>query len=122
MTYSNAGHENPFLLRADASSERLETGGTVLGVVENFPFDEGTVSLGEGDILVIFSDGITEAFDTNDNQFGEERLARVIQTHRNEFAQSIMVARTGSPTSTSSGRGRATRPAASKFTRRPTQR
>ena len=89
LEYSNAGHENPFLLRKEANSDRLEIGGTVLGVVENFPFEEATVKLDPGDVLVIFSDGITEAFDTNDNQFGEAKLADVIAKHRNEPAEAI---------------------------------
>ncbi len=89
LTYSNAGHENPFLLRLDDSSDRLETGGTVLGVVEDFSYDQETVKLNPGDVLVVFSDGITEAFDTNDNQFGEKQLAEVIVAHRQEPAESI---------------------------------
>ncbi len=89
LTYSNAGHENPFLLRRDASSDRLETGGTVLGVVEDFRYEQETVELNAGDLLVVFSDGITEAFDTNEAQFGEKRLAEVIAEHRDEPAEAI---------------------------------
>ena len=89
LTYSNAGHENPFLFGTNSSPGRLETGGTVLGVVENFPFEQDTVSMNPGDLLVIFSDGITEAFDVSDNQFGENQLAEVIKKHKNEPAETI---------------------------------
>jgi serine phosphatase RsbU (regulator of sigma subunit) len=86
MTFSNAGHENPYLNQTDGSGRRLTTGGTVLGVVDNFPFEEEVVPIGTGDLLVIFSDGITEAFDVDENQFGEQRLEDVIAMHRNEPA------------------------------------
>jgi phosphoserine phosphatase RsbU/P len=89
LMYSNAGHENPILLASGSKVIRLETGGTVLGVVENFPFEEGTIELSPGNTLVIFSDGITEAFDVNDQQFGETRLIEVISQHRAERAEAI---------------------------------
>lgn len=89
LTFSNAGHENPFLYGTNSSPVRLETGGTVLGVVENFPFEEEAVSVNPGDTLVVFSDGITEAFDTTDDQFGEERLAKIIAKHKDESALAI---------------------------------
>lgn len=89
MMYSNAGHENPILFASGADMTRLETGGTVLGVVENFPFEDGVVELSPGDTLVIFSDGITEAFDESDQQFGEKRLIDAVAQHRNEPAESI---------------------------------
>jgi sigma-B regulation protein RsbU (phosphoserine phosphatase) len=89
LTYTNAGHENPFLF-GNSSPTRLDTGGTVLGVVENFPFDEGTVDLAPGSLLVIFSDGITEAFDEGDSQFGEKALADVIARYRHEPAEALI--------------------------------
>jgi sigma-B regulation protein RsbU (phosphoserine phosphatase) len=92
LTFSNAGHENPYLnpQAAGNSGQRLTTGGTVLGVVDNFPFEEEVVPIGLGDLLVIFSDGITEAFDIDENQFGERRLEDVIAMHRDEPAARII--------------------------------
>ncbi|UCH84938.1 MAG: SpoIIE family protein phosphatase [Candidatus Latescibacterota bacterium] len=90
LTFSNAGHENPYLLRGGGETTRLTTGGTVLGVVDNFPYDEDVVALGQGDVLVVFSDGITEAFDKNEDQFGEDRLGPVLEKCRDEPADVII--------------------------------
>lgn len=90
LTYTNAGHENPFLFGAGPTPVRLETGGTVLGVVESFPFEQATVDLAPGDLLVVFSDGITEAFDESDSQFGEKQLAEVISKYRHETAETLI--------------------------------
>jgi serine phosphatase RsbU (regulator of sigma subunit) len=90
LAFSNAGHDNPFLLATDGRTQRLRTGGVVLSILEDFPYEEETVSIGPGDVLVIYSDGITEAANPAEVQFGEERLARVIQDHRQEGAASLM--------------------------------
>jgi len=90
LVFANAGHDNPFLLAADGSTRRLMTGGLVLSIMEDFPFEEETVDLGRGDLLVIYSDGITEATNTSEVQFGEERLANVIREHREESASGLV--------------------------------
>ena len=90
LTFSNAGHENPYLNAINGSDVRLDTGGTVLGVVDNFPYEEEVVPVGLGDLLVIFSDGITEAFDIDENQFGEKRLEDVIEKYKSEPAAAII--------------------------------
>ena len=90
FVFSNAGHENPYLLSRAKQEMRLATGGTVLGVVDNFPFEEEVISVNSGDLLVVFSDGITEAFDVDDKQFGEERLEKVIEECRGETAETII--------------------------------
>jgi sigma-B regulation protein RsbU (phosphoserine phosphatase) len=89
IQFSNAGHENPYLMSPANDSKRLACGGTVLGVVDNFPFDQDHVDITPGDTLVVFSDGITEAFDPGENQFGEKRLVDTIQAHRAEPAHVI---------------------------------
>jgi sigma-B regulation protein RsbU (phosphoserine phosphatase) len=90
LTFSNAGHENPYLLSGGTVSARLATGGTVLGVVDNFPYEEDVVPLKVGDLLVVFSDGITEAFDEEELQFGEDRLQEVIDGCKDEPAETII--------------------------------
>jgi phosphoserine phosphatase RsbU/P len=90
LSFANAGHDNPFLLSSDGRAQRLRTGGVVLSILEDFPYEEETVSLGVGDVLVIYSDGITEAANTSEVQFGEERLAQVIQQHREESASGLL--------------------------------
>jgi PAS domain S-box-containing protein len=75
LDYVRAGHVPPWLRRADGSLERLEVpGGPPLGLVEDFAYGEGTVMLGPGDRLLAVTDGITEAADPSDAQFGETRL------------------------------------------------
>jgi sigma-B regulation protein RsbU (phosphoserine phosphatase) len=90
FTFSNAGHENPYVLSANNETTRLTTGGTVLGVVDNFPYEEDVMPFRVGDVLVIFSDGITEAFDKDEDQFGEKRLDDVLDTCKHEPAEVII--------------------------------
>jgi sigma-B regulation protein RsbU (phosphoserine phosphatase) len=89
LTYTNAGHNAPALVRADGSVERLSTGGTILGAFDSASFDEGRVTLREGDVLVLFSDGITEAFDAAGEEYGEARLAAFAAARRAESVNNI---------------------------------
>jgi sigma-B regulation protein RsbU (phosphoserine phosphatase) len=90
LTFSNAGHEFPFLLSADGTVRRLETGGLAVGMLENFPFTEETIALAPGDILVIYSDGISEAMDVNLSQFGDGRLGTVLSEHLDKPAAEVV--------------------------------
>ncbi len=90
LCYSNAGHDNPFLLSRDGEVKRLQTGGIVLGFVPQFPFAEEKIPFREGDILVLYSDGITEAMNDKEEEFGETRLEEVITTYRQESADQII--------------------------------
>ena len=80
LTYCNAGHEPALLLRKDRLIE-LNTGGTVLGVFPDAVFSRGLVDLRAGDILVGFTDGVTEALDFNEQPFGHERLIKSVRKH-----------------------------------------
>jgi sigma-B regulation protein RsbU (phosphoserine phosphatase) len=90
LLYSNAGHDAPYVLRKDGETLRLGEGGLVLSIVEDFPYEEQSVPLGEGDVLVIYSDGISEAINPAQEQFGEGRISTVIEAHRSESASKIM--------------------------------
>jgi sigma-B regulation protein RsbU (phosphoserine phosphatase) len=81
LTYCNAGHNPPLLLR-ESATQRLETGGTVVGLIKETTFAEQTIQLEPGDVLVTFSDGITEARDADGEEFGEERLLTWLNAHR----------------------------------------
>lgn len=81
LTYCNGGHNPPLLVR-ESGVQRLETGGMVVGMIEDATFEEETVQLERGDILVAFSDGITEARDQEGEEFGEERLLSCVSAHR----------------------------------------
>jgi len=90
LSFTNAGHENPFLLSEGGMADRLTEGGVVLSILEEFPYQEATVSLRPGDVLVMFSDGITEAINPAQELFGEARLAAVIAEHRNAAASELI--------------------------------
>ena len=84
MAFTNAGHNPPLLMRADGSVERLAAGGMVLGVFEHATFEEGETTLSDGDRVVLFTDGITEATDDGGDEFGDERLVDSVRrrSHR----------------------------------------
>ena len=94
LRYVNCGHVAPLLLRADGRLERLEATATMLGAFPVWRSGESQVTLGAGDVLVAYSDGVTEAGIDSDEEFGEERLARVLRARRDEpaatLAQSIV--------------------------------
>jgi sigma-B regulation protein RsbU (phosphoserine phosphatase) len=89
LRYTNAGHNAPLLVRADGSVERLWAGGTVLGAFDFAPFEEGQTVLAEGDLLVVYSDGITEAQDASGEEYGEERLAALAAARRADTVENI---------------------------------
>ncbi len=78
LTYTNAGHNPPILLRASGELVRLELGGALLGVFPDWVYQQGEVSLSPGDRLVLFSDGITEAENAQGDPFGEDRLLGIL--------------------------------------------
>ncbi len=82
LTYSNAGHFPPIVVRADGGVERLTAGGPVLGVLPDSTYEHGTVNLGTGDRLVLFTDGITEARSQTDDELGDDRLVELAVEHR----------------------------------------
>jgi sigma-B regulation protein RsbU (phosphoserine phosphatase) len=90
VVYTNAGHNPPVLVRATGAVERLATTGIVLGVVPDALYEQRTIELRRGDRLVLFTDGITEAENSEGEQFGEERLTSTIVTHRCESAQELI--------------------------------
>ena len=82
LTYTNAGHYLPMLVRADGSVERLGCGGPVLGVLGDADYEQAQVALGPGDRLILYTDGLTEARSAGDEEFGEERLLDAALRHR----------------------------------------
>ena len=81
-TYANCGHNLPFVLRADDSVLYLGEGGPVLGVQEHATFEEQAIILREGDILFLYTDGVTEVFGPDGTEFGLERLIEVVKQNR----------------------------------------
>jgi len=83
LIYCNAGHPPTLLMRADGSMAHLTTGGTILGPIITATYTIGIDMIGPGDLLVLYTDGITEATDDEtDEEFGEERLAHVVRAAR----------------------------------------
>jgi sigma-B regulation protein RsbU (phosphoserine phosphatase) len=79
LAYVNAGHNAPVLRRKNGGIERLETGGVPLGIDADATFQTGTVELSPGDALVLFTDGVVDAFNDKGEEFGDGRLVETIR-------------------------------------------
>jgi sigma-B regulation protein RsbU (phosphoserine phosphatase) len=90
LVYTNGGHDDPIFLSKDKEPQRLSSGGTVLGFVEEFAYTEDTIPLKPADFFVIYSDGITEAMNLQEEEFGEERLMSVIKKFNDQTPQKII--------------------------------
>src|SRR5215813_7062189 len=74
LAYSNGGHNAPMLVRHTREVERLDKGGLPIGMMQGIKYQEGTVKFDVGDVLVIYSDGITESVNEKEEEFDEDRL------------------------------------------------
>lgn len=89
--YVNAGHNPPFVLRRDGTIERLTEGGLILGIMKTvMSYQEGSVQLHSGDSVILFTDGVSEAMDTNGIDYTEERLENFVSTLNGKTA-SVML-------------------------------
>jgi sigma-B regulation protein RsbU (phosphoserine phosphatase) len=88
LIYSNAGHNPPFLLKR-SHVEHLKNGGPVLGPTPDAIYTRGFAKLDAGDLLCLYSDGIVEAHDKHDREFGLDRLIRIVKANRFRTAQEI---------------------------------
>ncbi len=79
LVYSNAGHNPPLLVRASGTVEQLATGGPVLGILGIMPYSEARSRMCLNDVLVMYSDGVTEATNAEGEEFGEDRLLEVVR-------------------------------------------
>ncbi len=78
FTYANGGHNSPLVVHSDGTSELLPlTDGVALGLMPDLEYLENTVTLSPGDTVVLYTDGVTEAMDSEDNEFGNERLLEI---------------------------------------------
>src|SRR5206468_7381981 len=103
LTFANAGHPPPFLfsprpnagvdssaVKKDIQVGRLAIGGPVLGLLPDAVFQQGTVKLASGDVLLLFSDGVSEAMNASDEEFSEGRLQALLTENSHEPAQVII--------------------------------
>jgi len=85
LCYCNAGHNPPILLTRSMQLQRLGPGGLMLGFMEDFSYSQDVVSLAPGDLLILFSDGITEAMNADEEEFEEERLLKVVRENMDDL-------------------------------------
>ncbi len=89
FTYCNAGHNAPILI-SGTTVRRLETGGMVLGLFELASFEEETVQLHPGDVIIAFSDGVTEAMNEAGDEFTDDRLIASLAANRGRPPQELI--------------------------------
>ncbi len=91
LRYVSAGHNPPVLFRnATGEVELLEAEGIALGVIDEIELEEKTVSVAPGDVIVMYTDGVTESINTNQEEFGEARLIEEIKEHHALPAEALM--------------------------------
>ncbi|MGD1045937.1 MAG: SpoIIE family protein phosphatase [Bacteroidota bacterium] len=89
--YTNAGHNPPYLLRKNGTMEKLEEGGMILGIFKTTtPYAESSVTMVPGDVLVMYTDGVSEAMNQNNEQFTEERLEIILKKSTHHSAKEII--------------------------------
>jgi sigma-B regulation protein RsbU (phosphoserine phosphatase) len=92
LLYINAGHNPPMLLRSDGTSQLLQEGGLPLGVFADSRYSESVVEFRSGDILVLYTDGVVEANNQRDEEFGLERLEKIVRAASGRRAHEIVEA------------------------------
>jgi phosphoserine phosphatase RsbU/P len=90
LTYCNAGHNPPMLVRANGAASELNAAGAVLGQFPDWVYEQSDVQLHCGDKLILFTDGLVEAMDENDEPFGEQRLVATAQQNIGNSAGDLM--------------------------------
>jgi serine phosphatase RsbU (regulator of sigma subunit) len=90
LSYANCGHLCALLLRGDDTVERLDSTSTVLGLFKEWDCSMGERQLLAGDTLALYTDGITEAFNHADEEYGERRLTEALQRHRELSSQALL--------------------------------
>ncbi|HKA20472.1 MAG TPA: SpoIIE family protein phosphatase [Blastocatellia bacterium] len=89
LQYSNGGHNAPIFVRSSGEVERLDKGGLPIGMMQVSVYQEESVVFESGDVLVIYSDGITESINERDEEFDEERLIDVVRNNLGRSASGI---------------------------------
>jgi len=90
LTYANAGHNPPWIISANKTHRPLDCRGLVLGIRDHVAYEEETVALETGDLLVIYSDGIVEAMNSWQEEFGDERLLDVVKQNYEKPASVVV--------------------------------
>jgi sigma-B regulation protein RsbU (phosphoserine phosphatase) len=89
VTFVNAGHNSPLLVRSDGTGEELEASGMMIGAFDFAGWSEQKVKLGAGDLLFIYTDGVSEAETATGDMYGEERMTKLVCGNRLSSAADI---------------------------------
>jgi sigma-B regulation protein RsbU (phosphoserine phosphatase) len=92
LTYANAGHNPPLLIRRNGAVDKLSPGGTVLGVFAESTYEQGAFALRAGDRLILYTDGITEGRNAAGDELGEDGIAASASRHRELGADDMLAA------------------------------
>ncbi len=79
LHYCNAGHNSPYIFSPDKKQKRLSEGGIIVGMVPDYNYEESAIELNNEDVFVLYSDGVTEAMNFSDEEYGEERLENAVK-------------------------------------------
>jgi phosphoserine phosphatase RsbU/P len=90
LTYCNAGHNPPLLVRADGTSHELNAAGAVLGQFPHWLYEQSELQMHSGDRLLLFTDGLVEAPNSTYEPFGEQNLTRTAHEHPNAGAEDLL--------------------------------
>ncbi len=90
ISYINCGHNPPLVMKQDGSYEKLEVGGLILGLMEQIEFDEGKITLNPDEVLVLYTDGVTEAVNKRKQEFEMTRLIATVKKSADKSAAEIM--------------------------------
>lgn len=90
IEYLNAGHCYPLILRHDGSVDRLEEGGTVIGMLPEIELNVATTWLAPGDLMVLYTDGLSETVNVEDEEFDESRILALMKKHQDKSAREVL--------------------------------
>ncbi|HUF11318.1 MAG TPA: PP2C family protein-serine/threonine phosphatase [Rhodothermales bacterium] len=90
LSYVNAGHNPPVHINADGTMTHLEAGGLLLGIMGGMPYERGEVGLKSGDVIAMFTDGVTEAMNPQHEEYDDPRLEKLLLDNRHLSAQEIL--------------------------------
>ncbi len=82
IRYVNAGHNPPFLVKNDGRVKTLSRGGLLFGISDSVTYEEGEIQLENGDMILMYTDGVSEAMNSAEEEFGEKRLAEIASRNR----------------------------------------
>jgi sigma-B regulation protein RsbU (phosphoserine phosphatase) len=93
LQYCNGGHNAPYILKANGQVEMMPTStNCMVGAIEDWNYQSAKAQLGIGDTLVMYTDGVNEAFDSNFQEYGDERMQQLLQQQKGQDCRSIIEA------------------------------